>query len=92
MADLPVLTVGILIISTTASKDPSTDATTEILEKYFDEEVKPTNCQWRIAKRAIVSDDVRQIETAVKEWSEHLDLILTSGGTGFAETDVTPEV
>lgn len=41
----------------------------------------------------IVSDDQRAIETTVLEWAEKkLHLIVTTGGTGFAVTDVTPEV
>ncbi|RPA88020.1 hypothetical protein BJ508DRAFT_1577 [Ascobolus immersus RN42] len=91
MSDLPVLSVGILIVSTTAAKDASTDATTAILERYFAEEVHPTNCQWKVTKRAIVSDDVEQIRHTVKEWTSKVELILVSGGTGFAESDVTPE-
>jgi len=42
--------------------------------------------------RALVSDDRGEIEAALRRWvDEGADLILTTGGTGFAATDVTPE-
>jgi len=42
---------------------------------------------------AIVPDEVEAISTALVHWcdSESLDVILTTGGTGFAPRDVTPE-
>ena len=42
---------------------------------------------------AIVPDDMQAIQAKLKEWSDtvQLDLILTTGGTGFAPRDVTPE-
>lgn len=42
---------------------------------------------------AIVSDDVEAIQNQLKEWADdsHVDLILTTGGTGFSPRDVTPE-
>jgi gephyrin len=43
-----------------------------------------------ILHKAIVADNVEQIQTTLKEWSD-CNLILTTGGTGFAAKDVTPE-
>lgn len=42
---------------------------------------------------AIVPDDSEAIQSKLKEWSDEskLDLILTTGGTGFSARDVTPE-
>ena len=41
----------------------------------------------------IIPDDVNGIETALKELSDEIGcpLIITTGGTGFARRDVTPE-
>jgi molybdopterin adenylyltransferase len=42
---------------------------------------------------AIVPDEMDAIQSKLKEWTDtsKLDLILTTGGTGFALRDVTPE-
>jgi molybdopterin adenylyltransferase len=46
-----------------------------------------------VAARQLVSDDRGEIEAALRHWAdgEGCDLILTTGGTGFAASDVTPE-
>lgn len=47
----------------------------------------------RLFEKAIVKDNRYAIRKKVSEWiaSEEVSLILTTGGTGFFETDVTPE-
>ena len=45
---------------------------------------------WTVAQRAVVPDDRTLIAKAVVNFS-HLDLIVTTGGTGLAPRDVTPE-
>jgi len=46
-----------------------------------------------VATRAIVTDDVDKIRTQVKAWiaDPAIDVIITTGGTGFTGRDVTPE-
>jgi molybdenum cofactor synthesis domain-containing protein len=46
-----------------------------------------------VVARAIVADDRELIEARLREWSdvERCALVLTSGGTGLAPGDVTPE-
>ena len=46
-----------------------------------------------IAGSELVPDDRSEIESRLRHWSdgERCDLVLTSGGTGFAPSDVTPE-
>jgi molybdenum cofactor biosynthesis protein B len=46
-----------------------------------------------VAARAIVTDDVEKIRARVREWiaDAAIDVILTTGGTGFTGRDVTPE-
>ncbi len=46
-----------------------------------------------VAARAIVTDDVEKIRTQVKAWiaDPAIDVIITTGGTGFTGRDVTPE-
>ena len=46
-----------------------------------------------LADRAIVTDDVAAIRTRVKRWIDDpaVDVVITTGGTGFTGRDVTPE-
>jgi molybdopterin adenylyltransferase len=46
-----------------------------------------------VADRAIVTDDVEKIRTRVSTWiaDPAIDVIITTGGTGFTGRDVTPE-
>jgi molybdenum cofactor biosynthesis protein B len=46
-----------------------------------------------IANRAILADEVEEIRAQVKRWiaDEAIDVIITTGGTGFTGRDVTPE-
>jgi molybdopterin adenylyltransferase len=48
---------------------------------------------FEINKYEIVPDDREVISTKLKEWADSvgLDLLITSGGTGLAPRDVTPE-
>jgi len=46
-----------------------------------------------VADRAIVTDDVEKIQARVRRWiaDPAVDVIITTGGTGFTGRDVTPE-
>jgi len=46
-----------------------------------------------VADRAIVTDDIEAIRLRVKTWiaDSAIDVIITTGGTGFTGRDVTPE-
>ena len=47
----------------------------------------------RLAARAVVPDDARAIRAAVEGWvgDPAIDVVITTGGTGFTGRDVTPE-
>ncbi|KAI6382064.1 hypothetical protein MCOR25_000941 [Pyricularia grisea] len=90
MSKLP-LKAAILVVSTTAARDPSTDATTGILQDVFD---KDGAGQWNVVQTSIVTDSISDIQRQVMSWTDAADavnLILTTGGTGFAVEDHTPE-
>jgi len=46
-----------------------------------------------VAARAIVRDDVEKIRARIKDWiaDPDVDVVITTGGTGFTGRDVTPE-
>src|SRR5476651_2343319 len=46
-----------------------------------------------LAERSIVKDDVKAIRQRVKAWvaDKFIDVVITTGGTGFTGRDVTPE-
>jgi molybdopterin adenylyltransferase len=48
---------------------------------------------WEVVATALVADDEPAIESRLKEWAdgESASLILTTGGTGVAPRDITPE-
>lgn len=48
---------------------------------------------WQVLFQRIVPDETDQIGQALVEWADSgsVDVILTTGGTGFALRDVTPE-
>jgi molybdenum cofactor biosynthesis protein B len=47
----------------------------------------------QLAGRAIVKDDVKKIRKQVKKWiaDKKIDVVISTGGTGFTGRDVTPE-
>lgn len=86
------LKAAVLIVSDTASKDASTDRCIPVLKDVFD---SVGDNQWELTETQIVPDDILTIQKTIRWWSdgpEPVNLIVTSGGTGFATKDVTPEV
>lgn len=86
------LKAAILVVSTTAAKDPSTDASAEVLRNVFSDQ---ESGKWDVSKIEIITDDVTSIQRQIMAWTDGPDavhLIVTTGGTGFAVADGTPEV
>ena len=47
---------------------------------------------WRVIAEAVVPDDIGQIQATIRAFSaQGCGLVLTTGGTGIASRDVTPE-
>lgn len=79
------LRIAVLTVSDT--RDEQTDKSGALLAQRLQE------AGHELAGKAIVRDDVEAIRTQVKRWveAEDVDLIISTGGTGFAPRDVTPE-
>jgi molybdenum cofactor biosynthesis protein B len=79
------LSIAVLTVSDTRalSEDKSGALLAERIEK----------AGHKLAVRAIVKDDVKSIRAKVKGWikDKKIDVVITTGGTGFTGRDVTPE-
>lgn len=87
------LNPAILVISNTAFEDTATDQVGDILRQTL---ISEGGGEWGEPLVEIVPDDAERIELAIRKWTDTgvtaIDLIVTTGGTGFAVQDMTPEV
>jgi molybdopterin adenylyltransferase len=80
------ITVGIITVSDRAAEGIYADLGGPALVK------KCRELGWEIQSEAIVPDDVERIQSAIRSFStQGCQLILTTGGTGIAVRDRTPE-
>jgi molybdopterin adenylyltransferase len=79
--------VGIITVSTRSAHGERPDASGPALVEAVNHE------GWQVISTAIVPDDLGLLTKLLVEWSDsgEIDIILTTGGTGFSPTDVTPE-
>lgn len=78
--------VGIITVSDRASKGLYDDLGGPALKKAAE------GYGWQITAEALVADETRDIQRAIREQiAKGCELILTTGGTGVALRDVTPE-
>jgi len=78
---------GILTLSDRSARGERADASGPALADLIRAE------NWSVAEQAILPDDESAIRAKLMEWADsgRFDVILTTGGTGFALRDVTPE-
>jgi molybdopterin adenylyltransferase len=78
--------VGIITVSDRASEGVYEDLGGPALKKAAEGQ------GWSVLAEAIVPDDLTRIQETIRSFSSQgCGLILTTGGTGIAERDVTPE-
>ena len=79
--------VAILTISDRSSKGERADLSGPALADLVAKQ------GWVVVNLEIVPDELPDIKSKLVEWSDsgHVDLLLTTGGTGFSHRDVTPE-
>lgn len=79
------LRIAVLTVSDT--RDEATDKSGALLVERLQA------AGHELAGKAIVNDDVDAIRRQVREWADSpdVDVIISTGGTGFAPRDLTPE-
>ena len=79
--------VAILTVSDRSSSGQRADLSGPALQKLVQD------YGWQLVESDIVPDEQEQIQTRLVSWADtgKVDLILTTGGTGFTRRDVTPE-
>lgn len=82
-----MIQVGLLTISDRGAAGEYEDRSGPLMAQIL-----ITETDWTLGERAVVPDDLESIARTLSEWADQgLNLILTSGGTGFAPRDITPE-
>jgi molybdopterin adenylyltransferase len=81
------LRLAILTISDAGSRGERSDSSGDLIATWAKER------RYQLTERALVPDDTVRIAATLSEWADgdRADLILTTGGTGLTERDVTPE-
>jgi molybdenum cofactor synthesis domain-containing protein len=82
-----MIRVGILTVSDLGSRGEREDTAGKALKEKVEE------MGWSVDRYEIVPDETGVISDRLREWADDtgLQLILTTGGTGFADRDATPE-
>jgi molybdenum cofactor biosynthesis protein B len=75
------------VLTVSDSRDEETDKSGALLIERL------TEAGHELAGKAMVTDDVEAIGAQVRSWvdDEGVDVVITTGGTGFSPRDVTPE-
>lgn len=78
---------GILTLSDRSSRGERVDSSGPVLAALIEAE------GWSVARQSLLPDEDSAIREILIEWSDggEVDVILTTGGTGFSPRDVTPE-
>jgi molybdenum cofactor synthesis domain-containing protein len=82
-----IIKTAVLTISDKGSRGERKDLSGPVLEKMIEE------VGGEVIHREIIADEKDEIKNSMIFLSDkkEIDLILTTGGTGFAERDITPE-
>jgi molybdenum cofactor synthesis domain-containing protein len=81
------MNVGVLTISDRSSRGEREDESGPLVRARVEAQ------GWRVARGGVVSDEQAEVEAVLRAWADsaEVDLILTTGGTGFAPRDRAPE-
>ena len=81
------LRLGVLTISDAGSRGERADGSGDLIASWAKER------GYTLAERTLVPDETGRIASILTEWADgdRADVILTTGGTGLTDRDVTPE-
>jgi molybdopterin adenylyltransferase len=81
------LRFGIITVSDRSARGERPDVSGPALEKVVQAQ------GWQISRKTIVPDSLASLQDLLESWADsgEVDVILTTGGTGFSPRDVTPE-
>jgi molybdopterin adenylyltransferase len=81
------LRLAILTISDAGSRGERSDSSGDLIASWAKER------GYVLAERALIPDETARIASQLAAWCDNdkVDLILTTGGTGLTDRDVTPE-
>ncbi len=83
----PFIPVGIAVLTVSDTRSLADDKSGDTLVARIEE------AGHRLIARAIAKDDKAEIRGQVETWTndKEIDVVITTGGTGFTGRDVTPE-
>ncbi len=83
----PFIPVRIAVLTMSDTRSLADDKSGNVLSEMI------TQAGHEVAGRALVKDDIGQIRSRVQGWIDDpkIDVVITTGGTGFTGRDVTPE-
>jgi molybdopterin adenylyltransferase len=83
----PFIPVRIAVLTVSDTRTKKTDKSGPLLVNMI------TEAGHKLAEHAVVEDDPKLIRKQVKRWIKdpEVDVVITTGGTGFTGRDVTPE-
>src|SRR5580704_8706473 len=79
------MTVAVITVSDSCARGDRTDLSGPAVGELLREK------NFSIMGTEVVPDDQAAIQTAIAYWVQEAQLVVTTGGTGIAERDVTPE-
>lgn len=83
----PSVRIGVLTVSDACSRGEREDASGQVIQDWSLSEGH------QVMARAVVPDESDSIVPVLVRWADsgEMDVVLTTGGTGFGPRDVTPE-
>ena len=84
---MTTLKFGILTASDRSARGERVDVSGPMLVELIEAQ------GWQVKRQSVLPDDIRVLRETLSAWADRgdLDVILTTGGTGFSPRDVTPE-